>query len=1460
MVRKQCRHGEMMFLTHDRYVGRSLDLYGEFSELEAEIFVSNVRPGDYVVEVGSNIGAHTVHLARLVGPHGVVHAFEPQRIIFQILCANLAINGITNVWAYQEALGRQTGTIRVPAIDYAVEGNFGGVSLTNTGSGEDVPMRTIDSMALKQLRLLKIDAEGMEAEILAGARATIARFRPVLYVENDRKDQSPKLIRMIDGLGYRMWWHLPPLFNPQNFSMNPNNVFGHIVSINLLCLPNECSESVPNLRAVTDPDDSWERHILQHSRRRSASAGAPRETNDDHHVDDLVQQAIELHRQGEIVEAEAIYRARLEQEPRHAMALNMLGAAAYQQGRHGEAEQLISRAIEIDPNLVSAWSNRGLALHSLGRFDEALSDFDRAIQIRPDHADAWNNRGMVLRSLKRLDEALASCDRAVQLRPDHPETLNSRGLVLRDLKRFHEALASYDRALELKPSSDALNNRGNVLSDLKRLGEALASFDRALQLQPDLPRVMNNRGNALRELNRLEDALACFERALQLRPDYPEALSNRGNALRDLDRPEEALASYDRAIALKPAYAQAHYNRGHALQDLKRLDASIASFDRALELEPHYSEARAMRGIIRLLAGRYREGWPDYEYRWHFSESVGRPPAINAPVWRGENLTGRRIAVYSEQGIGDIIQFARYLRLLVQQGAEVTFVAPVKLVRLLRSATAGIRVVTSVDAQEVFDFQCALMSLPLRFGTELSSIPNGVPYLAAEDDLVSLWRERIGSRGFKIGINWQGRPGVPVDKGRSIPLTAFAPLAAVPNVRLISLQRKYGLEQLEHLPAGMNVELLSDEVESGLDEFIGTAAVMNCLDLVVTCDTSIAHLAGALARPTWLAVKHVAEWRWMLDRDDSPWYPTIRLYRQRTRGDWDSVLHEMARALPSMQPAAGGSASSTPQQSPPDAAGAEAVAFNLRGNLLRNQNRLDEALMNYERAVALKPDFAEAIINCGNALLVLRRPEEALATFDRALQIRPDYVQALNNRGTVLLTLKRPLDALAAYDRALAIRPDYADALSNRGNALLELDKPNEALTSYDRALALLPNQPHALCNRGKALRELGRPEAALECYDQVLALKPESANANVDRGVALQDLKRLNEAVASFDRALQLKPNYAEARLRRGMAKLLLGQYRDGWADYEARKQDHELEQRRPNLDVPHWQGENLAGRRIAVYTEQGLGDVIQFARYLPLLVRQSANVSFFAEPKIARLLQPVTQGIQLITSREGLKLPFDFQCALMSLPLRFGTELSSIPNRVPYLAAEDDLVLAWREKLTGNGFKIGIAWQGRPGPIDKGRSIPLHQFARLCQVPNLRLINLQKTERLQPLDDPPTAIKLESPGEFDSGPDAFIDTAAIMMNLDLVITSDTCIAHLAGALGRPTWVALQYVPDWRWLLDRDDSPWYPRMRVFRQRARGDWDSLFQEMVVALRAIQPAADGSAPGRRRSALRDTARA
>jgi hypothetical protein len=335
-----------------------------------------------------------------------------------------------------------------------------------------------------------------------------------------------------------------------------------------------------------------------------------------------------------------------------------------------------------------------------------------------------------------------------------------------------------------------------------------------------------------------------------------------------------------------------------AFQELHRLNEALASYDKAIALKQDYAAGYKNRAFGRLLAGRYKEGWADYEWRFQTKDFPSKRPDIPVPDWQGQDLSGgRHLLVFSEQGLGDVIQFVRFLPLLAKCECKVTFLTPAKLVRLLRPSIQPIEIVSELGGAQAIDFQVALMSLPYRFGTELSSIPNKVPYLRAEPELEVHWKTRIGTHGFKIGIAWQGNSSNKIDAGRSIPLEEFVPLSRISGVRLISLQKHRGLDQLADLLKDASIEILGDVFDDGPDAFIDTAAVMNALDLIITADTSIAHLAGALARPTWLALKQVPDWRWLLDRADSPWYPTVRLFRQPKRDDWTSVFGKIEQQL-----------------------------------------------------------------------------------------------------------------------------------------------------------------------------------------------------------------------------------------------------------------------------------------------------------------------------------------------------------------------------------------------------------------------------------------------------------------------------------------------------------------------------------------------------------------------------------
>jgi len=641
-----------------------------------------------------------------------------------------------------------------------------------------------------------------------------------------------------------------------------------------------------------------------------------------------------LQQQGKLAEAGAIYREVLDNDPRNAPALHLMGVVAMQSGQIEPGLELIRQSLAILPGFAPAHDNLGKGLERLGRYEEALSAFGRVIALAPAHAEGHGSRGRVLERLGRYEEALKDFDKALSLKGDPDYALN-RGAVLLQLGRHEEALSAFDKSIAMGLTHPLGRfNRGVVLMALDRHEDALAAFDDAIARQPDYADAYVNRGLALEVLGRKDDALASFEQAIAINPDMQEAYlnrgalldqsgrrqeaiaaydallarwpgdaiayNNRGSAQKALGALEKALADYDRAVALAPENANFHDNRGNALQALGRLDQALAAYDAALAIDPKSRRAAFSKATALLLQGQFAQGWPLYEMRPRLFALPGLEDdkAWSAP---GADINGKTVLLYDEQGIGDAIQFARFAEQVMARGAKVVLMVRPSLVALFKGLTGKVQVMALQDAMPVHDLHAALNSLAFLLGSD-DAPGMGAPCLAADAPRVAAWKKQIGDKGFRIGITWQGKTDGNADASRSFPLSALAPLAQVAGVRLISLQKGAGEEQLASLPAGMSVETLGANFDAGPDALLDTAAAMQTLDLVITCDTSVAHLAGALGRPCWVALKQVPEWRWQMGRDDCPWYPSLRLFRQKVRGDWNGVFAAMAQKLAQHEP------------------------------------------------------------------------------------------------------------------------------------------------------------------------------------------------------------------------------------------------------------------------------------------------------------------------------------------------------------------------------------------------------------------------------------------------------------------------------------------------------------------------------------------------------------------------------
>jgi tetratricopeptide (TPR) repeat protein len=577
-------------------------------------------------------------------------------------------------------------------------------------------------------------------------------------------------------------------------------------------------------------------------------------------------------------------------------ALHLLGVIKLQQRDYDAGVSLITAALQVKPDAVDALANLGLALAAIDRHDEAVATFDKALAIRPDFAEVLCSRGAALGSLDRHDEALAGFDRALAIKPDYVEALYNRGLMLGNLGRHREAVESYDKALAIDPAHvKALNNRGVALGNLGRNEEAIVAFDKALAIRPDFGEALLNRGLTLADLGRHDEAVVDYDRALTIDPDHAETLFNRGTGLVSLNRPEEAIASFDKALAIRPHWADAISNRGMALVNLNRQAEAIATFRRATAIEPDHPEANCNESLAWLRLGEFRQGWPKYESRWASRDLGSQRRTFAQPLWLGgEPLRGRTILLHAEQGFGDTIQFVRYVPLVARLGARVILEVQPPLEHLLSSIGGIFRIASKGTPLPEFDVHCPLLSLPLAFGTELETIPADVPYVFPPEVHVAKWRDRLGRpRSPRIGIAWAGSPTNRNDHNRSIALGRLAAILPIPGIEFVSIQTGIGDEERALLQSHANITHVGDQLE----DFADTAAVISLLDVVVSVDTSVAHLAGAMARPLWLLVPFAPDFRWMLDREDSPWYPTARLFRQPSIGDWDAVLERVRGEL-----------------------------------------------------------------------------------------------------------------------------------------------------------------------------------------------------------------------------------------------------------------------------------------------------------------------------------------------------------------------------------------------------------------------------------------------------------------------------------------------------------------------------------------------------------------------------------
>jgi tetratricopeptide (TPR) repeat protein len=658
-------------------------------------------------------------------------------------------------------------------------------------------------------------------------------------------------------------------------------------------------------------------------------------------IDEALQTALAHHQAGRFQLAEQMYRQILQVDARHVQTIHLLGVLASQTGRQSLATQLISEAIRLDSGNAALYVNLGEAYREAGDVDQALACYNTAARLDRRLPYPHFYLGMVHELRGDLKSAADSYRYAVLLKPDYTQAHFSLGNLLQQAGDSQAAIASFERAIEGPTENDpgfceALLNLGSLTRELGRIDDARRYLRRAIQLRPDMaeghfflgnlegaegnwplaiecyenavrvnPSMVTAQarlGAALQTQKRLDAAMARYRIAIQLKPDFGEVYFNLGTALAELGRIDEAVEQYELAVLHTPDFISAHINLGAIYQDLGQEDQALKHIERALAIDPDAADPHFNRALILLRRGELTTGWLDYQARLRLP---GFPVRLrDEPLWDGAAIPGKTLLLHAEQGLGDTLQFIRYLGYANQRAGKVILQVQDALLPLLRKAGAVFHdsLFGYDDPLPSIDFQIPLMSLPGLAGTTMDNIPSPIPYLSIGEEFIDMWRERLGAiGGFRVGIVWKGSDTHTSDRARSIPLSEFGAIARVPGVTLISLQKRDGLKQFDDID--FQVCRLEDNWDEAAGPFVDTAAVMKNLDLVITADTAAAHLAGALGVPVWVALGTRADWRWVLEREDTPWYPTMRLFRQTHPGDWTEVFARIAAALSELKPA-----------------------------------------------------------------------------------------------------------------------------------------------------------------------------------------------------------------------------------------------------------------------------------------------------------------------------------------------------------------------------------------------------------------------------------------------------------------------------------------------------------------------------------------------------------------------------
>jgi len=1138
-----------------------------------------------------------------------------------------------------------------------------------------------------------------------------------------------------------------------------------------------------------------------------------------------------LQNSSDVALSAAYFNAALNLEPENILALNNISLSYFLIGKENDAVECLQKALKIAPDDYETYYNLGFIYFKMNQLEKAEEQYLKVLNLNPNHKASKWNLGEIYLSREIPEKAEIIFNELYNNDKNNNEAKYNLAVSLQKQKKYIEALNFYDEVKkDEKLAAKALFNSGNIFKEKKESKKAEECYIEALKYDSGNCEIWNNLGLVQIETFEYGKAENSFRNALHLKPFYTDAISNLAALYYEMEKPDEAIKTYNSAIEISP------------------------------ENDLHFNKALAL-----LTKGNYEEGFKEYEYR----DSKLKNDNRYKKIWNGESLKNKRILVADEQGIGDAIQFLRFLKELKQRGAYVIFHCRKSLYKFVERIEWIDETVNLQEEYGNYDFAVSLLSLPHLLKINEENIPSENPYIKAGK--INKFEQIIKKyNGLKIGIAWRGNPEHKFDYKRSIGIEKFRTITNIEGISIFSLQLSLSEEEMEFLKRKNIIQLLDKDVS-----IEDTINLIEVLDLVITVDTSIAHLAGALGKKVWTLLPFAADWRWKFGVENSVWYPSMRLFRQKKPGSWEEVFEKIPVELKRIIPQKGNNDE-------------EYLVIKLKAFENHEAGNLDEAEKYYAALQKKNPDDPEILYwlavlkNSQNkkieaekllSLLIdknssfseesyihlcsifIGRKDEKIAEkyFLKGINTFPGSYRLLNDYGVFLSGTEKSDEAARYFEQAIKINPLFTDAIFNAAAEAERKTDYSKAEKYYLKVLEIIPNDFNAYINLANMKLKTKKFSEAEEYYKKALSIKNDF-DANNNLGFALQRQNKLEEAELYFlialeinpgygvyynlgnnfylkakfkeaqnyyQKSLEINPYYREAKIALSFIQLSMKNFKEGWKNFTYSLFPNPLTEK---AGIKKWGGEDLNGKTLLVYSEQGLGDNIHFARYIHHIKKMGAKVKFLCDKNLADIISNLeyAEFIHEIENPDEI----DFCCSLLELPsllFDLGVDDHSLVKYIKTDSnkSEDNII-----NLPDDKIKIGFVWKGNPNhQYDTFRSAELKNFFTLFEIKNACFYSLQITDAEE------IEILTKENLNFYTTNLKSKDLTEFVSKLDLVITVDTMIAHLAGTLGIPVWILLAKVCDWRWGAEGIESYLYPSAKLFRQQELGNWEPVFKEI-----------------------------